>query len=220
MASQHGMPTSFEHAAIALGHDFDRVATEQPAHDVHRVWEEEPLGPGVAAPCEHLGRHVDGVAQPGVGHHRRAEFAAVHVALRAHEERVPSGVKIHHQVPPRLRGGLDHREPVGDGGRQGLFDHHVLACAQHRDDGLAVQVVRRRDGHRLDVACRYVVQARRPRAAEPLAGAPRPGLVAIADDGYGAPRVCGQRERVVGAPDPGTDDADADGLVSHVEPPL
>ena len=75
MASQHSMPLAFEDAAMAFGVDLDRVAAEQPAHDVHRVREEEPLGTGVAAPVEHLGRHVDRVAQPRVGHHRRAELA-------------------------------------------------------------------------------------------------------------------------------------------------
>ena len=49
MASQHGCP-SLEDAAIAFGIDLDRLTAEQPAHDVHRVREEEPFGTGAARP--------------------------------------------------------------------------------------------------------------------------------------------------------------------------
>jgi len=125
-------------------------------------------------------------------------------------------VKVDHEVPLRRRRGFDHGDAVGNRRREWLLDQHVLARAQHLDDGLAVQVVGRRDGHRLDVAGRHLVHARRPGAAEPLAGAPSTSLVQIADEGHDAARVGGQRKRVIGSPDARTDDRDSDRCVSHV----
>ena len=103
MASQHAMPLPLQHAAIAFG--MTSIGSRPNSQRTISIvcGNKNHSGPEWPLHAQHLGRHVDRVAQPGVGHHRRAELAALHVAFRAHEQRMPARVEIHHEVTLRLR---------------------------------------------------------------------------------------------------------------------
>jgi len=119
---------------------------------------------------------------------------------------MPARVEVDHQVHAGLFSGVHHRARVGDGRRQRLFDHHVLAGSQHCHGRLAVQVVRRRDRHSIDGRSQ-LLRAGGPRAAEPFGCGPRTRFVAIADHRDRTAWMRGQREGVIVSPDTGADDA-------------
>ena len=95
---------------------------DQPTHYVHGMGKEEPLQARTAAPAQHLGWNVDGIAEPGVSHDRVAEFALLDIGLRAHEEQVPAGVKVDHELRARRSNSRDHRFAIGDGGGERFLD--------------------------------------------------------------------------------------------------
>ena len=158
---------------------------------------------------------MDRVAEARVCHDGRAELAALHVAAGAHEQRVPAGVEVDHQVRARCLGRRDDQECIGNRCGERLLDEHVLARAQHRHGGVAVQVVGRRDAHRLDGAAGKLVQARRPGATESVAGAAGAVGVTIADHHQPRARVCREGEGVIAAPDARADDAHGHGPAGH-----
>ena len=158
---------------------------------------------------------MNGVAEACVRHHRGAELAALHVTAGAHEQRVPPGVEVDHQVHVRLFGRRGNQEAIGDGRGERLLDEHVLASPQHGDRRVAVQVVGCRNADRLDVAACELLDARRPGAAEALTGAAGAVRIPVADHRQPGTRVRGQGERVIAAPDARADDAYGDGPVSH-----
>jgi len=80
-----------------------------------------------------------------------------------------------------------------------------------------MQIVGRCDRYRLDVARRQLIKAGCPGTAVRVGQRPSAAFIAIADDGQIAARMRRQRERVIAAPDAGTDDAKLDLPLCNVE---
>src|SRR5215203_3292475 len=83
----------------------EKSVFDQPTHYVHGMGKEEPLRARTAAPAQHLGWNVDGIAEPGVSHDRVAEFALLDIGLRA-----------------RRSNSRDQRFAIGDGGGERCLD--------------------------------------------------------------------------------------------------
>ncbi len=205
----------FEHPAVAPGEDLHRLAAHDPADHVHHVGKEKPLGARLAGPGQHLGGDVDRVAQAGVGQDRVPHLPALHVLLGPHEERVPAGVEVDHELDPGRLRRVHHLPALLDGGGQGLLHQDVLAGGEHLEGGGGVEMIRGRDGDRVDVAVRKLVQARGPGAAMLLREGLGTRLVSIADERHLARGMGRECEGVVAAPDAGTHDTDPDCRLSR-----
>ena len=185
---------------MALGIDIDRIATDEPAHHVHHMRKEEPFRTRLAAPAQHLGRHIDCVAESRIGHDGSAEIAALDIGLGPHIERMPAGVKIDHELDARLFRGPHHGDSIGHRRRKRLLDHHVLACFEHGDRRLAMEMIRGGNRHRFDIAQGNVIELGGPSRGELLSKRPGARFVAIANQLDLPARVGCKRERVIPAP--------------------
>ncbi len=106
---------------------------------------QEPQRRSPAAPAQHLGSHIRGVAQASVDVHRAANVSGLNGLLGVGEGRVAAVVKINHQLDASVFDGGQDGLRIFNRGGQGFFDQDVLAGPRGGNGNVAMSEVWRGD---------------------------------------------------------------------------
>jgi hypothetical protein len=124
---------------------------------------QEPLRTRLPGPAQPFCGHFDTIAESDEGHHGLANVTLLDELFGSCQARIPTIVKIYHQLDTGASGRLYHLLALSNRVGHGLFDQDMLSSCKHPQDRLCVGEVRCCHADKLNavVACN-TVQVCRP----------------------------------------------------------